>query len=40
MYGKGDTKIIVYNVRKWPRKERSKYLEQKRLRNELLKEEL
>ena len=40
VYGKDDTKIIVYNVRKWPRKKRSKYLEQKRLRNTLLKEEL
>ena len=40
VYGKDDTKIIVYNVRKWPRKERSKYLEQKRLRNTLPKEEL
>ena len=40
VYGKDDTKIIVYNVRKWPRKRGSKYLEQKRLRNTLLKEEL
>ena len=29
MYGKDDTKIIVYNMRKWPRKRGLKYLEQK-----------
>ena len=41
VYGKDDTKIIIYNMRKWRRKRGSKYLEQKkRLRNTLLKEEL
>ena len=41
VYGKDDTKVMVYNMRKWPRKRGSKYLEQKkRLRNTLLKEEL
>ena len=40
VYGKDDTKNIVYNMRKWPRKGGSKNLEQKRLRNTSLKEEL
>ena len=40
MYGKDDTKIIVYNMRKWPRTGAGKNLEQKRLRNTPLKEEL
>ena len=30
MYGKDDTKIIVYNMRKWPRTGAGKNLEQKR----------
>ena len=44
VYDKDDTKIIVYNVRKWQRKrwikKRKKILKRKRLRNTLLKEEL
>ena len=41
MYGKDDTKIVVYNMRKWQRTGRLKNLEQKqRLRNTSLKEEL
>ena len=40
MYGKDDTKNIVYNMRKWPRTVGSKNLERKRLRNTSLKEEL
>ena len=40
MYGKDDTKIVVYNMRKWPKKKDGKNLEQKRLRNTSLKEEL
>ena len=40
VYGKDDTKIIVYNMRKWETTEGSKNLEQKRLRNTSLKEEL
>ena len=34
------TKIVVYNMRKWERTGGSKNLEQKRLRNTSLKEEL
>ena len=40
MYGKDDTKNIVYNMRKWPRTVGSKNLERKRLRNTSLKKEL
>ena len=40
VYGKDDTKIVVYNMRKWERTKGSKNLEQKRLRNTSLKEEL
>ena len=40
VYGKDDTKIMVYNMRKWPKKRGLKNLEQKRLRNTSLKEEL
>ena len=41
VYGKDDTKIMVYNIRRWPKKGRTKKdLEQKRLRNKSLKEEL
>ena len=40
VYGKDDTKIMVYNMRKWPKKRGSKKLEQKRLRNTSVKEEL
>ena len=40
VYGKDDTKNIVYNMRKWPRTVGSKNLERKRLRNTSLKEEL
>ena len=40
MCGEDDTKIIVYNMRRWPRKGGLKNLEQARLRNTLLKEEL
>ena len=41
VYGKDDTKIIVYNMRRWPKKGGTKKdLEQKRLRNKSLKEEL
>ena len=38
--GEDDTKIMVYNMRRWPKKRGSKNLEQKRLRNTSLKEEL
>ena len=38
--GEDDTKITVYNMRRWPKEGRSKNLEQKILRNTLLKEEL
>ena len=41
VYGKDDTKIMVYNVRRWPKKK--KRIEKprgKRLRNKSLKEEL
>ena len=38
--GEDDTKIMVYNMRRWPRKGGSKNLEQERLRNTSLKEEL
>ena len=31
VYGKDDTKIIVYNMRRWPKKKGSKNLEQKDL---------
>ena len=31
MYGNDDTKIIVYNMRRWPKKKGSKNLEQKDL---------
>ena len=40
VYGKDDTKIMVYNMRKWPKKRGLENLEQKRLRNTSLKEEL
>ena len=40
VYGKDDTKIMVYNMRRWPKKRGTKKdLEQKRLRNKSLKEE-
>ena len=29
VYGKDDTKIMVYNMRKWPKKRSSKNLEHK-----------
>ena len=38
--GEDDTKIMVYNMRRWPKEGGSKKLEQKRLRNTSLKEEL
>ena len=38
--GEDDTKIMVYNMKRWPKENGSKNLEQKRLRNTLLKEEL
>ena len=38
--GDDDTKIMVYNMKRWPKENGSKNLEQKRLRNTLLKEEL
>lgn len=38
--GEDDTKIMVYNMRRWPKKRGSKNLEQKRLRNTSLKEKL
>ena len=40
MCGEDDTKIMVYNMKRWPKEKGSKNLEQKRLRNTLLKEEL
>ena len=41
VYGKDDTKIMVYNIRRWPKKGGTKKdQEQKRLRNKSLKEEL
>ena len=44
MYGKDDTKIMVYNMRKWPkrgdRKKPRAKKKKKRLRNKSLKEEL
>ena len=40
VYGKDNTKIVVYNMRKWQRTGGSKNLEQKRLKNTSLKEEL
>ena len=42
VYGKDDTKIMVYNMRRWLEKNEGtkKDLEQKRLRNKSLKEEL
>ena len=40
VYDKDDTKIVVYNMRKWQRTGGSKNLEQKRLKNTSLKEEL
>ena len=40
VYGKDDTKIVVYNTRRWPKKEGLGNLEQTRLRNTSLKEEL
>ena len=40
VYGKDDTKIMVYNMKKWPKKKGSENLEQKRLRNTSVKEEL
>ena len=41
VYGKDDTKIMVYNIRRWLKKGGTKKdLEQKRLRNKSLKEEL
>ena len=40
VYDNDDTKIIVYNMRKWQRTGGSKNLEQKRLRNISLKVEL
>ena len=42
VYGKDDTKIMVYNMRMWLEKKEGtkKDLEQKRLRNKSLKEEL
>ena len=38
--GEDDTKIMVYNMKMWPKEKGSTNLEQKRLRNTLLKEEL
>ena len=40
VYGKDDTKIMIYNMRKWPKKGGLENLERKRLRNTSLKEEL
>ena len=42
VYGKDDTKIMVYNMRRWQKEKggTKKDLEQKRLRNKSLKEEL
>ena len=38
--GEDDTKIMVYNMRRWPMEGGSKKLEQKRLSDTSLKEEL
>ena len=38
--GEDDTKIMVYNMRRWPKEGGSKNLKQKRLSNTSLKEEL
>ena len=41
VYGKDDTKIMVYNMRRWPKKkEKKKKSGAERLRNTSLKEEL
>ena len=40
VYGKDDTKIMVYNMRRWPKERGGKRPGEKRLRNKSLKEEL
>ena len=40
MYGKNNTKIMVYNMRRWTKKKGEKKNLEKRLRNTTLKEEL
>ena len=37
MYGKDDTKIMVYNMRKWPKKGGSENLEQKKIKKYITK---
>ena len=37
MYGKDNTKIMVYNMKRWPKKEGWGNLEQKRLRKYITK---
>ena len=40
VYGKDDTKIMVYNMRRWLKKGDKKPREKRKLRNKSLKEEL
>ena len=37
MYGKDDTKIMVYNMRKWPKRGGSENLEQKKIKKYITK---
>ena len=37
VYGKDDTKIMVYNMRKWPKKGGSENLEQKKIKKYITK---
>ena len=40
MYGKDDTKIMIYNIRRSPKKIKKKKPREKRLRNKSLKEKI
>ena len=35
--GEDDTKIMVYNIRRWPKERRSKNLEQKKIKKHIAK---
>ena len=37
VYGKDDTKVMVYNMRKWPKKGITKNLERKEIRKNITK---
>ena len=37
VYGKDDTKIMVYNMRRWPKKKEEKNLEQKKIKKYITK---